>query len=267
MYYPYLRGRQFELIALREYALQYGSKNHIVPIIEPVKNTFNSIKLALPKLKEGNVKFALILNPQVGDIKNVNEITDALKDELVDKSIWIPAFVLTNNYVDVASNIEKYKYDEVMLICSEMTDSGDADFDTLILSPSIKYIVSKENKTLKRKLKNLDKELIRLDDNFNAQKQNKDYLNISEEKFTEEHLFYKEDGYYGFSDYTVLTSDFIEGGAGPYAVAIHLTYEKMNKALSTTRGIVNCRCSAYSSDTARIKSSCNLIGKCFEIGN
>ncbi len=34
-----------------------------------------------------------------------------------------------------------------------------------------------------------------------------------------------------------------------------------------TRGIVNCRYSAYSSGTARIKSSCNLIGKRFEIGN
>ena len=34
-----------------------------------------------------------------------------------------------------------------------------------------------------------------------------------------------------------------------------------------TRGIVNCRCSGYSSGTARIESSCNLIGKCFEIGN
>jgi len=36
---------------------------------------------------------------------------------------------------------------------------------------------------------------------------------------------------------------------------------------AVTRGIVNCRCSGYSSGTARIKSSCNLIGKCFEIGN
>jgi hypothetical protein len=34
-----------------------------------------------------------------------------------------------------------------------------------------------------------------------------------------------------------------------------------------TRGIVNCRCSAYSSGTTCIKSSCNLTGKCFEIGN
>ena len=36
---------------------------------------------------------------------------------------------------------------------------------------------------------------------------------------------------------------------------------------AVTSGIVNCRCSAYSSGTARIKSSCNLTGKCFEIGN
>jgi len=36
---------------------------------------------------------------------------------------------------------------------------------------------------------------------------------------------------------------------------------------AVTRGIVNCRLSVYSSGTARIKSSCNLIGKCFEFGN
>jgi len=35
---------------------------------------------------------------------------------------------------------------------------------------------------------------------------------------------------------------------------------------STIR-IVSCRCSAYSSGTALIKSSCNLIGKSFEIDN
>ena len=35
----------------------------------------------------------------------------------------------------------------------------------------------------------------------------------------------------------------------------------------TTHGIVNCRCSAYSSVSARSKISCNLTEKCFEIGN
>jgi hypothetical protein len=229
MYYPYLRGRQFELIALREYAIQRGVYNNVVPIIEPVKKTFNSMKLALPKLIEGNVRFALILNPLVGEIKTPQEIIEALREEVADQSKWIPAYNIDNNFIQVAAEIDKSKYNDVMIICSEITDSTTSDFDDFISSAKIKYIVSKENKTLKRKLRLTGKELIRLDNSFNAQKQNKDYLNICEEKFTEEHLFYKEDGYSGFSDYTVLISDFIEGGAGPYAVAIHLTYQKENK--------------------------------------
>lgn len=43
--------------------------------------------------------------------------------------------------------------------------------------------------------------------------------------------------------------------------------KEKTKHENTTRGIVNCRCIAYSSGKARIKSSYNLIGKCFEIGN
>ena len=36
---------------------------------------------------------------------------------------------------------------------------------------------------------------------------------------------------------------------------------------AVTRGIVNCRFSGYLNSTARVKSSCNLISKSFEIGN
>ncbi|MDD3322444.1 MAG: sce7725 family protein [Paludibacter sp.] len=226
MYYPYLRGRQFELIALREYALQRGDKNNIIPIIEPVKKTFNSMKLALPKLIEGNVKFSLILNPQVGEINNVMEIINALDLELSDRSRWIPTFILTNNFNEVSKYISENNYIDVMIILTDTTDTSSNDFNQFIESPLIKYIVTKENKTLKRRLRT--KDFILLNDNFKAQKRNSDYLAMPEEKFTEEHLFYAEENYCGFSDYTVLVSDFIEGGAAPYAVAIHLTYEKEN---------------------------------------
>lgn len=235
MYYPYLRGRQFELIALREYALQRGANNNVIPIIEPVKGTFNSMKLALPKLIEGKVKFALILNPQVGEIKKVDEstdvvnahkITDALADVLNDIAAWIPAFVLTNNLDQIKAEIEVSGYSDIMLICSDITNTDTDEFFKLASSEKVKYIVTKDNRTLKRNLKG--KELIRLDDNFKAQKRNSDYLPMMEEKFSEEHLYYKDDGYMGFSDYTVVVSDYIEGGAAPYAVAIHLTYKKEN---------------------------------------
>ena len=37
MYFPYLRGRQFELIALRELIENDCINSSIIPIIEPVK--------------------------------------------------------------------------------------------------------------------------------------------------------------------------------------------------------------------------------------
>ncbi len=230
MYYPYLRGRQFELIALREFALNHGENNNVIPIIEPVRKNFNSMRLAIPKLIEGDVKFGLILNPLVGEIegKKTDTITKELKEELTDKSKWIPSFIVTDNCIKVKSLINKFEYEDVMLICSDRTDSSTTDFEDLVSMQQVKYIVSNENRTLKRKLKDKGKELIRLDDNFKAQKRNSDYLPIEEEKFTEEHMYYKQDGYNGFSDYTVLVSDFIEGGRTPYAVAIHLTYKKDN---------------------------------------
>ena len=72
----------------------------------------------------------------------------------------------------------------------------------------------------------LCKNIIRLDNCFIERPRNVDYLSIPEEKFTEEHKFYHEDHFYGLSDYTALPKDFIDGGMLPYAVAIHMTYEK-----------------------------------------
>lgn len=232
MYYPYLRGRQFELIALREYAQVRGDNNKIIPIIEPVRTSYNSMKIALPTLTKNKVKFALILNPNLGDFKQESansafeNIARELNDELSDVSAWIPTFSLSNNYNEINQLILTYKLENVMLVCSDMVDSTNPDFIKLSKLENIKSIVSKENRSLKRTFKDLD--FIRLDDNFNAQKRNIDYLHLSEEKFTEEHLFFEEDGFKGFSDFTPLNSDFTEGGSTPYSVAIHLTYKKSN---------------------------------------
>ncbi|MFZ4798307.1 MAG: sce7725 family protein [Bacteroidia bacterium] len=227
MYYPYLRGRQFELIALREFAVEKGFKNNVVPIIEPVKNSFNSIKLAIPKLFENNVRFGIVLNPIVGENKNSFVNFTELREILTGNDSWIPVYIIQNNYDSIASKIEEFGHHEVMIVLTDTADTSSPELIKFIQNSPIKYVLSKENRTLKRLLpKNI--ELIRLDDNFNAQKRNKDYLSMAEEKFSEEHLFYKEDGYAGFSDYTVLVSDFIEGGSLPYAVAIHLTYAKPN---------------------------------------
>ncbi|HKI90040.1 MAG TPA: sce7725 family protein, partial [Draconibacterium sp.] len=222
MYFPYLRGRQFELIALREFAIEREDNNNVFPIIEPVKKTFNSFKLAIPKFIEGTIPFAIILNPQVGDLVGHEGIYEELEDELEDCS-WTPAFIVKDNLKEIKAVIKKYQFDDVMLICSKIVDTSSDKFLDLATGNNVEYIVTEENKSLKRKLKGSGKNLVLLSDCFIPKKRNSDYLNALAEKFTEENIFFDDDGYFGFSDYTTVSSEFNEGGTTPYAVSIHLT--------------------------------------------
>ena len=44
MYFPYLRGRQFELIALRELLENVRISENIIPIIEPINPSSTLMK-------------------------------------------------------------------------------------------------------------------------------------------------------------------------------------------------------------------------------
>lgn len=69
MYFPYLRGKQFELIALRELCSIFPQKlNKISPIIEPVKDS-STIKSTLAEFVNRNANFNIIINPRVGDLE------------------------------------------------------------------------------------------------------------------------------------------------------------------------------------------------------
>ena len=89
MYFPYLRGRQFELIALREYAQQKGDNDNLIPIIEPVRKSTNSLNLAISVFKKTNLRFAAVLNPHVGELSG-EFILEQLGD-ILERSNWIPA--------------------------------------------------------------------------------------------------------------------------------------------------------------------------------
>ena len=65
MYFPYFRGRQYELIALRELLDNSNYSQNIIPIIEPVKASptlFNTIEAYV----KHNRKLIIIVNPLVG---------------------------------------------------------------------------------------------------------------------------------------------------------------------------------------------------------
>ena len=65
MYYPYLRGKQFELILLRDNSNVIAKYVH--PIIEPVRKDFKSLGRAIEVLTREKVLFTLIVNPITGE--------------------------------------------------------------------------------------------------------------------------------------------------------------------------------------------------------
>src|SRR5688500_7397656 len=67
MYFPYLRCKQFELLALREIAAEIGGRNLISPILEPVKLATAPFEKALDAVIANKINFSIVINPTFGE--------------------------------------------------------------------------------------------------------------------------------------------------------------------------------------------------------
>lgn len=225
MYYPYLRARQFELIALRELALE-NSLTKIIPVLEPVKESINNLSIANKVFTDKLISPYLIVNPLHGEKSGDTDYYLNYISKLYN-SKYKQAFLYSNNREYITSMFDKYNISDSMII-SLGNISDEKDFIDLCKDDRASHIMLLEpNKYrgLDRDIKKLEKTYIRLDDSFEKQTRNADYLDLEAHKFTEEHFYYTEDSYQGFSDFTVLSSEYTEGGSMPRAVVIHITYD------------------------------------------
>ena len=240
MYYPYLRAKQYELKALREFSAEHSEQKIITPILEPVKQQPNALILAIDEMMHNRLKFALILNPKDGDFKHPTVHFDAWyqHDKLMtNKEDWIPAFLYSkSNAHEISSMTDKYELEHVMIIFRTCIDIDDEDAWEILNNESVEYIVNSFGSTISRRLrsqlKETGKQIIRLDDCFKPRVRNADYAYNEDELFSEEPFFYADEGKLdGYSDYTTLPSEYIEGGMLPYALVIHLSYKKNEEQL------------------------------------
>lgn len=228
MYYPYLRGRQFELLALRDFAENLkGGESHVFPIIEPVRRNKNALKKAAITMSENGMQYGIILNPENGEC--ASEIIDfKVENDFPNPENWAPTFIVNSNNVhQIEQIIGLNNYDGVILILLKTSSVSDDEIIALIQNSHVsKIITDSPRRRIKSIVLSLGKEIISLTDNFEAKPKNAAYLEIEEELFSEEFAYYSQDGYSGFSDYTVIPNEFRDGGALPNVVAIHLTYQK-----------------------------------------
>lgn len=223
MYFPYLRGRQYEMLALKELVQRRLISTLILPIVEPIKitSTFNS---AVKVFVDAGLNIALIDNPAIGPL-NKNILTKAL--HFYHESI-VPAIIMQDNSTEVVDSLVRIgkKPEDLMVVLNnrDFLENYRELFD--LASP--RYTLFPEERSIRRAV-SFGK--VMLDDKFIRQEKNSDYSKNSDEFFSDDHLFYKEEGFSGFGDYSIIGNNYDEGGFAPKAVAIHIVYFDKGKAL------------------------------------
>ena len=222
MYYPLLRGKQNELLALRAFFNSYQT-NSVTPIIEPINEKTNGIIAAIKDMEKRNQQIVIIANPSVGELQNSEQI---IIDDLIRPypNTVIPAFVLTNNLTQAAlsrllspfagasayaihhSSLANYK-DLLSVFNLHNINTGHAFF-LARTSSSYRDIFKQSWRIL-------------IEDGFERQQRNADYPDSS--YFSDLVFTYSGMGFQGFADYQTI-GEAIQRGGPAYAVALHLSH-------------------------------------------
>lgn len=226
MYLPYLRGRQYELLAIRELLENSLLGLHVMPVIEPIKLSFTLLK-TLESFRDAHQPIAVVQNPQVGNFSgemDAAEETDPLKLKYLTclaHPNLIHAYYVTPRLLHEPPEVPR---ERLMLIHQDKNLLD--DYTDHVLGDPAAYQLVPDARTFRP----VRKRRVILDDPFQKQMRNADYADRADEFFSSEHLYYQDDGFVGFSDYSIVGDDFSESGFAPFAVAIHIVYfdDKLN---------------------------------------
>jgi hypothetical protein len=223
MYYPYFRGKQYELIAIRENAARM-SQAAIVPILEPVKKNISGLQRALGALKEQNVRFVLIANPQCGELCDIDpaRIKDLVDDTLSDYDNFSLGYIV--NQDTSLSAVSKFckKASHPVAIVHYGYQRGSELAKALHDAAVTEHIFIEEHcSKLYRKHFDGTANRVLIRDGF-IKRTNRDHPDV--EHFSDLHITYHDEGVNGFGDFLIVGDDFSESGGPAYAVAIHLTH-------------------------------------------
>lgn len=236
MYFPYLRGRQYELLALRELAACNLLGDYVIPIVEPIKLS-PTIVSVMDEYIKAHHPIAIIRNPAVGtfmsDWIDVQEKSreagykERFSEQYCNENI-IKSIIMQGNaeyFLDIWQR-QGINKSELLVI------NNDRDYlelyEKTFGTETPRYVLMPGERAFTRKARN---NKILLDDKFEKQGRNADYKEKEDEFFSDDHLYYKEEGFVGFSDYSIVGNEYLEAGFAPYAVAIHIVYFDSDKML------------------------------------
>ena len=223
MYFPYLRGRQYELIALRELLANNKLGNNVIPIIEPVKLSPTLVS-TLEAFETKKQPCALIMNPAVGSFneeysKNEKNRANRL-DEVIEQSEHLYyASLMSRGYQKDDNFKQNDDMSRQIIICKVPDDLNgyEGNYSTELIA----YNLIGEDSKLNREVSGSK---VKISDRFKKAPRNVDYAKKTDEFFSKDHKYFLKEGYKGFSDYSIVGESYSDSGFAPTAIAIHIVY-------------------------------------------
>ncbi len=230
-YFPYFRGRQFELLAIRELVSRNLLSSAIIPIVEPVKLS-STLLTTFQMCARNGYEIALVRNPEYGDV--IPSMRKLSEDE---KKVYRAAFQTENVFhvilqnsslVSVCKHFRKNIVSEPNRWIAVFRNPEYLEDSIKLAEEGLRFGVNliPDNTPFRRGVKG-PKVLFR--DCFLRKDRNVDYSVNPDELFSDYHTYAAEENYVGTGDYSIIGSEYSETGFAPYAVAIHIVYEDSKK--------------------------------------
>lgn len=222
MYYPYFRGKQYDLITIRECA-DIMSERGFVPIIEPVKEAVNGLIRAIDAVSDAGGSISLIVNPRYGDLSADPSRLIELLDSNYEHAANVYAGVLLTDETDVRqieNILESVGQRKKLFIHAGFTDARGLlsilprDDDSAHV-----FLDGYNGRLYQRNFTDFEKIVVK-----NGFEKRANRLHPAVEFFSDLHVTFEDDGAEGFGDFLIVGDEYSEGGGPAYAVAIHLTF-------------------------------------------
>ena len=226
MYFPFLRGKQEELIALRESAPRFVENSLIIPIIEPVRVS-DTTRISFDKFVEENLRFMLITNPVVSNQINEDEVYEKIiQDSLEDYDNFIPTlYTDATTSLSTIRNFEK-KYEGLPLAFIYQNEPQNDDLKEHL--PQLKtaqfHVFLEKRTSVDFQNTFPQSKRVLIQDRFNRRERNADYEESVDEFFSDLHLEIPNEHYSSFGDFSIIGDHYFERAGRPYAVALHHVY-------------------------------------------
>jgi hypothetical protein len=227
-YFPYFRGKQYELITIRESTATLSASG-FTPIVEPVKSQLSGLSKTIDATLEEGAGIIVIVNPRIGDFSNNNAELLSLLNEKHGEDKQVTAGVLLDESTTLESAvalIDTFEGYNIALVHSGFSQSkalaakveGNAEITCSVFEDG------KSGKLYQKHFAHQQHRVL-LRDGF-EKRRNADHPEV--EVFSDLHLTYGLEGMTGFADFLMVGDDYQESGGPAYTVAIHLTYINAN---------------------------------------